>query len=272
MIHRKQSDKSSNRKRIYQAAGTAVVVLVLFGIFLPGRLLIWQSKIEMDMVDAVPMEYYSPANLAVARNASANLGVYQKLQLITGRWESNLEQTDSFENELENYEAAALAKEQIDVLYRKKLYPVSLLSAYGNWYSWRAEPRKVVDATFHTYGAYYWDILFEKYDGSERHQIYMLEDGTVFLADAWEKDDLDISSIIKISDLQPDPSLEQQGVVKQEISEENRDLEGYFAFLDIETADLQWLDMQQLRVGKYKYDVFQAYSANRYLYSLQPAD
>lgn len=261
-----------NRKNIYQIAVVVMVLLAMLGVFLPGLILTWQSREQMNMVDGVPVEYYSPANLAVARNASANLGVYQKLQLITGRWESNESPVDSTEMETENYEAIQLAKEQIDALYQAGVYPVSLLSDYENWYSWDAEYCKVVDATFNTYAAYYWKLTFSKYDGSEKHLVYMLDDGTIFLAEAWAENGSDDSAIVNISEMGAFVALGYREVVLHKLPVENQSIEEYLAFTDINATDLQWLSLTQLRVVEKEYYALQLQSEDRYLYSIQPLD
>lgn len=261
-----------NKKYIYQAAVASMVLLAMLGVFLPGLILKWQSREQMNMVDGVPVEYYSPANLAVARNASANLGVYQKLQLITGRWESNDTTVDSAEMEMENYEAVQLAKEQMDALYQAGVYPVSLLSDYENWYSWDAEYCKVVDATFNTYAAYYWKLTFSKYDGSEKHLVYMLDDGTIFLAETWAFNGLDDSAIVNISELGAFVTLGYREVVLHKLPVENQSIEEYFAFADMDVTDLHWLSMTQLRVVEKEYYALQLQCENRYLYSIQPLD
>lgn len=258
------------KKYFYQVVVAAVVLLALLVTFLPGWLLVWQSKEEMNMVDAVPVEYYSPANLAVARNASANLGIYQKLQLITGRWESKVSPVDSYEREMENYEAVELAKERMDALYQAGIYPTSLLSNYENWYSWEAEFCKVVDATFNTYAAYYWKLTFAKYDGTERHHVYMLEDGTIFLAEAQFEDGVESGEISKISDMKGKLSFDGTKIAVRKLTEENQSIEDYLAFTDLEIADLQWLNLSRLQVGEREYDTLQLHSSRRYLYALQP--
>lgn len=270
MIQKLQNNKS--KKNIYQVVIMAAVVLALLGTFLPGWLLERQSREEMNMVDAVPVEYYSPANLAVARNASANLGIYQKLQLITGRWESNVSEADSYEREMENFEAVEMAKEQMDGFYQEGLYPVSLASDYENWYSWEAEFCKVVDSTFNTYAAYYWKLSFVKYDGTEKHQVYMLEDGTIFLAEAWHENGVEIDTMVKISEMGINLSLGLTEIVKRDADEENQSIEEYLAFAEVDTADLQWMDLAQLQVNDQEYYMLQANSENRYVISLQPVE
>lgn len=230
----------------------------------------------MNMVDAVPVEYYSPANLAVARNASANLGTYQKLQLITGRWESSRTPADHSEAVLENYEAAELARRQLNTLYNTGIYPTSLLSDYENWYGWETEFCKAVDATFHTYTAYYWKLSFVKYDGSEMHHVYMLEDGTIFLAEALLENGIGQNTVSKIS--QRNISLyagsekfEEESVPPE--TPDSEDLEEYLAFTDIDATDLNWLDISSWQAdGGGRYYMLQAISENRCLFSLQPVD
>ncbi|MBR1391630.1 MAG: hypothetical protein IJ567_09375 [Lachnospiraceae bacterium] len=161
-----------------------VVVIALSGVLLPGYLVTRKNETTWNQAEQVPEKYYSAAGSAIARNASARLDIHEKLQLVTGKWESFTEPTDSYDMVLADYEAAAMARDSIQKLYAAGLYPGSLSSEYGNWYSWEIQPYRAVDTTFQTYTAYYWRIDFYKYDGTETHTIYMLEDGTVFLARA----------------------------------------------------------------------------------------
>lgn len=261
-----------SKKNVYQTLIAATLLLAVVGIFMPGWLLTWQSKEQMNMVDGVPAEYYSPANLAVARNASANLGVYQKLQLITGRWESRESTVTDEEKALENYEAVELAKEQMAALYQVGIYPVSLLSDYENWYSWEAEYCKVVDATFNTYAAYYWKLTFAKYDGSEKHLVYMLDDGTVFLAEAWVEDGIDGSVITDITEMGTFVDWGYREIVLHTLPTENQKITEYLTFTGIDGTDYEWMGLVQLRALEKEYYILQLQSDNRYLYSVQPLD
>lgn len=269
-IRNREMQKNARSKPVYQMIIGAAVVLALLGTFFPGWLLERQSREEMNMVDAVPVEYYSPANLAVARNASANLGIYQKLQLITGRWESNVSEADAYEREMENFEAVELAKEQMDAFYKYGLYPVSLASDYENWYSWEAEFCKVVDATFNTYAAYYWKLSFVKYDGTEKHQVYMLEDGTVFLAEAWHEAGIESDTLTGVSKTNLMVPWRLTGTTQKSTENEAQDLTEYLSFSDVDATGLEWLDLAQLTVNEQEYYMLQANSENRYVISLQP--
>lgn len=262
------------RKRKYKYMMIAAVVLVaaFAGIFLPGSLLKWRSGQQMNEVAGVPAEYYSPANLAVARKASANLGTYQRLQLIAGEWESKVTVAEADEGEIANYAAVAMAKEQLSALYDGGMYPVCLTSDYGNWYNWEAELYKAVDATFHTYTAYYWKLTFSKYDGTEKHLVYMLEDGTVFLADAWVEKGIDKEKLTKVSDLGSFWEHNYEEVVIQKMTTQQKKVNEYLAFGQVDASGLQWLDLTGLRTAERKYYALQLTSADRYLYALQPTN
>lgn len=269
----RKSKNSISKKYGYRLAAVSAAALALIGIFLPGCLLVWQSGEKMNMVDAVPAEYYSPPNLAVARNTSANLGEYQKLLLITGRWESNIMSADRSEANLENYEAAELARKQMNVLYTAGIYPTSLLSGYENWYGWEAEFCKAVDATFNTYTAHFWKLSFNKYDGSEKHSVYMLENGTIFLAEARSEYGIGRDAVSKISGINMNLYMEAIELERESVPQEKPALGDYLAFTDIDAADLNWLDLScwQAKDGE-RYHALQANSSDRYLFSWQPAD
>lgn len=258
-----------NRKFIYKAVIVVVVLLALLGTFLPGFLLEWRSREQMNRVDAVPVEYYSPANLAVARNASANLGIYQKLQLITGKWESELGQPEALEKKMEDYEAVKLAQEQVELLYQGKAYPRSIMSDYENWYNWEAEFCKVLDATFHTYAAYYWKLNFVKYDGSEEHCIYMMEDGTILLAEAWSENGIEDGAVFKIVENGLYSEYGLQEITTSRLPKE-QSIEAYLSFADVEATDLRWMSLARLQEGEKEYHLLQLRSDERYVYSLQP--
>lgn len=90
---------------------------------------------------AAPEGYYQASYSAMARNSSEKLDVTEKLQLITGQWDSIREEPQDFELEHTDYEVAELAQKGIDMLYRSGLYPENI-TGYENWYSWQATPHK----------------------------------------------------------------------------------------------------------------------------------
>ena len=243
----------------------AVLLIVVTAILLPGMILSLQERQEYNLVNVVE-DKYLPSSSAMARNASANLTMCERLRLAAGQWESSVQEAKSYEMSQENYKAIALAREKMKVLYDEGLYPADLSSRYSNWYTWTAIPYKAVDTTFHTYTAYYWRLRFEKYDGTETHTIWMLEDGTVFLAEAVMPENVDAALISDAADTIPEhteatvTSLETMG----EVTADELPYEG------VDTAGLSWKALTQVKEEMESYEVLQLYGDRRYLYAIVP--
>lgn len=172
----------------YMAAAVAAALAVFGGIWLPGAILRQGSAGGFGKVLAAPPGYYNAAGFAIARNTSAQLDAYDRLRLVSGSWESVIVGASAYEMSLRMHQAADAARKAVEGLYERGLYPCSLSSGYGNWYGWDAAPCKAVDSVFNTYTAYYWKIVFQRYDGGERHTVYVLEDGTFIGAEAYFPD------------------------------------------------------------------------------------
>lgn len=263
---------SGKRKYVYRILCGLIFALALIGTLLPGQLLFWQSERGLSLVAAAPAKYYSAANMAIARNASAQLGDYQKLQLITGRWESTIREAAAYERSMAAYEAVQIAKEQMETLYQDGHYPIRLHTDYGNWYTWDAKLYKAVDTTFDTYAAYYWDITFQKYDGVDSHRVCMLENGTIFLLEANVEGTLDVSGLRKNQvpvllqqDSENEIKTEKLAIPEQSVSE-------YLAFPGMDSSGLQWMALAQADLEEESYYVIQAYSTSRYLLGIYPVD
>ncbi|MCM1308856.1 MAG: hypothetical protein NC223_09695 [Butyrivibrio sp.] len=169
----------------YISVVIASAAAVLSGIFLPGLLIKRISASDLGKTEAAPAKYYNASSFALSRNISEQMDSYDRLRLVSGSWESSLEEADEHEMSLRMHHAAAAARDCIEELYGKGLYPTSLSSKYGNWYNWQAEPYKAVDSVFNTYAAYYWKVTFQSIDRDERHTVYVLEDGTLIGARAY---------------------------------------------------------------------------------------
>lgn len=91
-------------------AGTLLVVLT--GIFLPGILIEGQECKAVGEVQAVPAQYIASDSL-LAKEASESLKLNDRIQLITGQWESETQEAYSYEMTLKDYEAAALARDSM---------------------------------------------------------------------------------------------------------------------------------------------------------------
>ena len=70
-------------------AGTLLVVLT--GIFLPGILIEGQERKAVGEVQAVPAQYIASDSL-LAKEASESLKLNDRIQLITGQWESETQE------------------------------------------------------------------------------------------------------------------------------------------------------------------------------------
>lgn len=255
-----------NILNIILVAGTCVMVLA--GIILPGFFLDQYRKAGLDQVSAAPAEYYSAAGSAMSRNASAKLGIYQKLQLITGQWESQLQEAADYEMTLEDYEAVAAAREGMSKLYEKGLYPSNISTEYGNWYAWEAKPQKAVDAIFQTYTAYFWQICFSRYDGSEKHTIYLLEDGTIFWAEAEYQTGTEMDAAGNAAAYLK--SYEEITVTELDPSREN--LTDWAVYPGMDLTGLQWKSLTEAEKEGENFFVMQAESSRRFVFAVMPGD
>ena len=142
----------------------------------------------------------------------------------------------------------------------EKLYPVNLSPDYSNWYTWEAAAKKASDNTFNTYTAYYWIIRFEKYDGTQNHTIWMLEDGTIIMAKAHMKDISDMSEYKEV--LHADDE-----------SQAENDLSAYKGYFDYSGIDFSKLNLiSETTAVEQKnnesYEVLQFLQENEYVYAI----
>lgn len=238
-------------------AGTLLVVLT--GIFLPGILIEGQERKAVGEVQAVPAQYIASDSL-LAKEASESLKLNDRIQLITGQWKSGTQEAYSYEMTLKDYEAAALARDSMEAIYQKGQYPSDLASSYANWYTWEAFPEKAVDTTFHTYSAYYWKLIFTKYDGTETHTVFLLEDGTVLLAEAEGKDILsDVTATEEAFSSVKDN--EEEKTVDKELAEQ-------LSYTGLDVAGLRIKSDNILEEKEVKYRYFELYDKTRFIYGI----
>ena len=196
----------------------------------------------------------------MAKEASVNLKLSEKLSLIDGQWDSTTDDAASYEMDEQDYQAVATCRKNIEKLYEEKLYPVNLSPDYSNWYTWEAAAKKASDNTFNTYTAYYWIIRFEKYDGTQNHTIWMLEDGTIIMAKAHMKDISDMSEYKEV--LQADDE-----------SQAENDLSAYKGYFDYSGIDFSKLNLiSETTAVEQKnnesYEVLQFLHENEYVYAV----
>ena len=225
----------------------AVICIVIAGIVVPGIVLEANQKSEHDHVAKVPKSYL-PSGSVMAKEASANLKLSEKLSLIDGQWDSTTDDAASYEMDEQDYQAVATCRKSMEKL------------DYSNWYTWEAAAKKASDNTFNTYTAYYWIIRFEKYDGTQNHTIWMLEDGTIIMAKAHMKDISDMSEYKEV--LQADDE-----------SQAENDLFAYKGYFDYSGIDFSKLNLiSETTAVEQKnnesYEVLQFLQENEYVYAV----
>lgn len=191
MKHPQKRNQNPEQKTASSKKGLRVKRLVLFailllsvgcGFFLPELALHYHARSQINQMETIKQSD-NLTNQSIIKNASSQLSDYERIQLISGAWESEITSASEEEASLNKSGALNLAKSSIYDLYSSGHYPVNLNSGFGNWYTWEADFLKATDSHFHTYAAYFWRFRFTRYDGSETHTIYMMENGTLLQAD-----------------------------------------------------------------------------------------
>lgn len=117
-----------------------------------------------------------------------------------------------------------------------------------------------MDTTFHTYSAYYWKLVFTKYDGTEKHMVFLLEDGTVLLAEAEGKDILsDVTATEEASSSVKDN--EEEKTVEKELAEQLS-----YTGLDVSGMKVKSDITQEEKDAGYRY--FELYDKTKFIYGI----
>ena len=236
--------------------------MVLSGIFLPGILIERQECKAVGEVQAVPAQYIASDSL-LAKEASESLKLNDRIQLITGQWESETQEAYSYEMTLEDYEAAALARDSMEAIYQNGQYPSDLASSYANWYTWEAFPMKAVDTTFHTYSAYYWKLIFTKYDGTEKHMVFLLEDGTILLAEAEGEDISPENAVTEEDSLSGKRNAEEEKEKKVD-----KELAGQLSYTGLSVSGLKVKSDKTQEAEDAAYRYFALYDNTKFIYGI----
>lgn len=157
------------------------IAVILASVLVPKYLLARTLFEQMDQVVVAPEEYYVEAGEMMARSASSNLSSVDRIKLIAGTWESEMQKCENTDGFLNEVEAVELAKEQMEYYYQAGVFPYSMQIKYDNMFSYETELYCYTDSSFHTYSAYLWKITFTKYDDSVECVTYMTESGTILL-------------------------------------------------------------------------------------------
>lgn len=257
------------RKKMYIVLSAASVVAVIAGIVLPGFILKGRFDAGYGNVAAAPSEYYSAAGFAMSRNASAQMNIYDRLRLLSGSWDSTYGDATVYEMNVQMHEAVEAARIVIDEMYEQGVYPCKLSSEYGRWYGWSASPYKAVDNIFNTYTAYYWKVVFQRYDSDEHHVVYVTEDGTVVAAEAYILTQDAFEGIADIHTVKStDRRLKRAVFAKQETDGLNP--REWIVPLDMDVSGMRWKDMVRITVDEERdYYVMQLEDDTRYVISIR---
>jgi len=241
------------------------ITIMFAGMLLPGIVLYSNSNGITGKVNIVPKDYYAASNSAMAKNNSKRMKVSEKIQLITGSWKSTIKEANKYETELKDYEATNLALKELSQLYEDGLFPSELQSKYGNWYSWTAKGYKAVDSIFNTYSSCYWVSSFMKYDGTENHEVYMIEDGTIICCVSHFENSTEMGRIEKAYDV-----YEQKTEYEITDSSDNVNIIELIRYpIDTQLFNsTEWSTSCNITKENENYNIVQAYTKDSYLYQL----
>lgn len=120
------------------------------------------------------------------------------------------------------------------------------------------------DMVFWTYTAYYWEICFRRYDGSENHTVCILDDGTVFFAEAELNSEFEADSLEGAADY----LLGMADAEAAEKDTEGENLRDWTVYSGMDVTGMQWKSLVEVMGEEENCYVLQAYSDSRYLYAV----
>ena len=127
-------------------------MIVVLSIVAPKYLLARTLTEQTNRVEVAPEEYYLEAGTMMSRNTSSNLSSIDRIKLISGTWDSNMEKCEITEGFLDEVEAVELAKKQLDVYYKQDVYPYSVQICIPIRQSFTATPTPASIPIRHIYG------------------------------------------------------------------------------------------------------------------------
>ena len=160
-------------------AGAALIAAVL-SICLPEKLIFHTKNNLTDVCMDVPEEYYPTSSYyEVTKEFSEKLSEYQKRQLISGAWVSEITPVDKEYYSDSGYHIQEMAKDKINVLSEDGFYPGTIESSYKQWYNWKCTYMQALDTNFRTYAGFFWKTSFTHFESGERMTVFLTADGRV---------------------------------------------------------------------------------------------
>ena len=170
---KKQTNKKKG-KTINIALMLLAVLSAILCIILPGRMMDIKKREVAGVYLDVPEEFYPTSSYyEVTKASSEKLSEYQKRQLISGQWESEISEVDKEYYEDSGYHIEKIAKTLL------KLYPVNIQSEYSEWYNWKCTYMQALDTNFRSYAGFFWRVEFTHYEKEDKITVFMTPEGSV---------------------------------------------------------------------------------------------
>ena len=161
----------------------AILAAVLC-VVMPEQVMAVHKKNIKGVCMDVPEEYYPTSSYyEVIKASSEKLSGYQKSQLITGLWDSEISEVDRSYYEDTDYHMEKTVRGILKKMSDKKLYPVDLTSSYSNWYNWKCTYMQSLDMSFRSYAGFFWKVEFIHYKNEDRLTAYVSPEGRIIELD-----------------------------------------------------------------------------------------
>lgn len=156
----------------------AALISAVLCIVLPKRVIDYEKNKFMEVSLDMPEEYYPTSSYyEVTKEFSAKLSEYQKRQLISGVWKSDISPVDEEYYEEIPYHVQENAKAAINRFNDKGFYPMTVESSYQFWYTWDCTYFQALDTNFKTYAGFFWKAHFIRFNGADSITLYMTPEG-----------------------------------------------------------------------------------------------
>ncbi len=153
-------------------------------IVMPEQVMAIHKKNTAGVCMDVPEEYYPTSSYyEVIKASSEKLSEYQKHQLITGMWNSEISEVDKSYYEDTGYHMEAQVRDIVKKAVVKELYPAEISSSYSDWYNWKATYMQALDMTFRSYAGFFWRVEFDHYKDVDKFIAYITPEGRVIEID-----------------------------------------------------------------------------------------
>lgn len=168
--------KNNNAKCIpYLLTGIAAIICL----FLPSILMNREVEKTLHTATAAPSGSYMSSSVAMSRYISNQLSAYERIQLISGGWDSTCLSADWNETDVNEAASIEAIKTNLNTICHNDKYELHFDSSYENWYTWETSLYKAVDASFSTYLAYYTISKFTRYDNAYAYYVIAAENGDI---------------------------------------------------------------------------------------------